>query len=194
MGRKASSSAAQDHPSSRAIAFAIRSKRRQLQMTLRQLATASGLSPAFLSQAERGLTTPSIVSLVHLAKAMGVDVNYFIATPDQGHIIHRAAAPHVIDIDSPLTYHRLTGNLPEHVMEALLIIVPPNLVLPTVTRDGEGFYYVLQGSATITIGTETFELRTGDSAHFDQRKPYTMFNNGKRAVHFLWVGTPPIFG
>ncbi len=74
-----------------------------------------------------------------------------------------------------------------------MIVVPPNLVLPTVTRDGEGFYYILDGTFSFDIGEDKFVLEAGDSAHFDQRKPSTMLNMGNADARILWVGTPPLF-
>jgi quercetin dioxygenase-like cupin family protein len=58
---------------------------------------------------------------------------------------------------------------------------------------GEGFYYVLEGKLTVTLGKDTFTLGPGDSAHFDQRHPFQMSNAGKRVLRILWVGTPAIF-
>ena len=78
-------------------------------------------------------------------------------------------------------------------MEALLMMIPPQTSTPATTRGGEGFYYVLDGKLSVTLGSETFILGSGDSVHFDQRHPYKMANVGKKMLRILWVGTPAIF-
>jgi transcriptional regulator with XRE-family HTH domain len=145
------------------IAAAIRARRRRLGLTLSDLAGKSGLSSPFLSQVERNQATPSITSLMAIARALDTDIHYFINPP------------------------------PFSEVEALLMTIPPGSVAPATAREGEGFYYVLGGRLTVTLGEETFVLGPGDSAHFDQRHPFQMGNAGKRVLRVLWVGTPTIF-
>lgn len=172
---------------------AIRDRRRRLGLTLQVLAERAGLSAPFISQVERGQVVPSIVSLMGIAKALGVDINYFISVPKQGQIVRRGASPERVDAGIPVEYHRLSGAHEERKMEALLMVVPPGLGAPTTQREGEGFWYVLEGELEMTIGGERFVLGPGDSAHFDQRHPYTVANPGKTPVRMLWVGTPALF-
>jgi len=175
------------------IASALRARRRRLGLTLKDLAEKSGLSAPFLSQVERSQTTPSITSLIAIAGAMGVDIHYFIDPPSNTQIVRRAADPEILETDTDVRYIRLTGGHAENQMEALLMTVPPGHVAPATAREGEGFYYVLDGHLTVTLGGETFVLGRGDTAHFDQRHPSQMANKGKRVLRVLWVGTPKIF-
>ena len=171
------------------IGAAVRDRRRRLGLTLQALATASDLSAPFLSQLERGLTTPSITSLRSVARALGVDIGYFISVPQAGRVVRRSHEPQRIEVNSEVEYHRLSGDHEERKMEALLMVVPPGVRAP-----GEGFWYVLDGELEVTLGSATpFVLGPGDSAHFDQRHPYAMANAGGRAVKMLWVGTPALF-
>ncbi|MDA5192678.1 helix-turn-helix domain-containing protein [Govanella unica] len=180
-----------DH--SRSIGLALKARRRQLGMTLRQLATASGLSAPFLSQAERGLTTPSLVSLISLAKALDVDIHYFVEVPTGSGFVRRASNPEYIETAPNISYIRLTGSLLNQQMEGLIILVPPKLKLPTVQREGEGLYYILEGNVHFEVDDEKFILGPGDSVHFDQRHRYTMFTDDDVTARMLWVGTPPLF-
>src|SRR5512140_2631026 len=61
-----------------AIARRLKAQRARLGLTLREVAGRSGLSVPFISQAERGHTIPSLVSLQNLARALNVTVEYFI--------------------------------------------------------------------------------------------------------------------
>ena len=176
-----------------AIGGAIRQRRQKLGMTLKDFSTKSGLSAPFLSQVERDQAIPSLVSLPQLAAALDVDTSYFIGTPAPGQIVRRADAPERIHVgSSPVDYIRLSGNHPERRMEALYMTVPPGLASPISHREGEGFWDVLEGALDVWIGREHFTLNAGDSAHFEQRHPYRMRNNGATPVRMLWVGTPAL--
>ena len=54
----------------RSVGGLLKARRRKLGMTLQELAEKAELSAAFLSQAENGKATPSIVSLINIAKAL----------------------------------------------------------------------------------------------------------------------------
>ncbi len=176
------------------IAALIRDRRKKLGLTLQDLAEQSGLSASFISQAERGKATPSVVSLMSLAKPLNVELDYFFKTPKGTRILRRGDDPEYIDIDSPVTYIRLSSGLPDEKMDAIHHIIPPGLSFPRVHREGEAFYLVLEGQLHFELGDEVFELNATDSLHFNTHLEYTMENRGKKPVRLLWVGTPPIFG
>ncbi|MDR3509705.1 MAG: cupin domain-containing protein [Caulobacteraceae bacterium] len=182
-----------DQAASLSIGAALKARRKRMDLTLTELAEKSGLSAPFISQVERGQAAPSIVSLMGLAEALGVDINYFVSVPKPNQIVRRGDEPEYIDVGLPARYTRLSGKHEERKLEALLIEVPPGATSPTASREGEGFWYVLDGEIEVTLGKETFSLRSGDSAHFDQRHPYSMRNTGTVDTRMLWVGTPALF-
>ena len=176
-----------------AIGSAIRQRRKRLGMTLQAFADESGLSVAFLSQVERDQASPSLTSLSAMSEALGVGVSYFLGTPRPGQIVRRGANPEYLDFGSEdVTYMRLSGVHEERKLEALKIVIPPRTDSPPSRRDGEGFWYVMEGQLDVWIGEEHFTLRPGDSTHFDQRHPYRMENPGPGPVVLLWVGTPAL--
>ena len=180
-------------PGPPAIGAAIRDRRRRLGMTLQGLADGCELSVPFLSQVERDLAMPSLVSLTSIASALGVDMSYFVGTPPPGQIVRRGDEPEHLHFGTgPVAYTRLSGRHEERKMEALHITVPPGLDSPSTHREGEGFWYVLEGHLDVWIGQDHFVLGAGDSAHFDQRHSYRMRNQGDEAVRMIWVGTPAL--
>ncbi|MBV5273437.1 MAG: helix-turn-helix transcriptional regulator, partial [Lamprocystis purpurea] len=52
----------------------LRNRRKKLRLTLNEVALQSGLSVSFISLAERGKATPSIVSLSRIAQALDVNI------------------------------------------------------------------------------------------------------------------------
>ena len=175
------------------IAALLRDRRRKLGMTLQVLASQSGLSPSFLSQAERGKAIPSIVSLQYLAKALDVDMSYFFETPKGTQIMRRGNAPEYINVGLPVRYIRLSSGLPDERMDALILVIPPKLVFPRDRREGEALYYVLEGRLHLELGDEPYDLGPGDSVHFNTHMSYLMKAVGSKPARVLWVGTPPLF-
>ena len=76
------------------------------------------MSAAFLSQAERGKATPSIVSLVNISRALETDIHYFITPPAPTSLVRRADKPVYVEIDSPITYKRLDASIRNQRMNA----------------------------------------------------------------------------
>ncbi len=186
-------SARADAPGLPPIGAAIRDRRRRLDLTLQDLADRSGLSVPFLSQVERDRAMPSLTSLTSIAAALGVEMSYFVGAPPPGQIVRRGSDPEHLHFGTgAVGYVRLSGRHEERKMEALHITVPPGLASPVAHREGEGFWYVLEGALDVWIGQEHFLLGPGDSAHFDQRHPYRMRNDGSDDVKMIWVGTPAL--
>lgn len=176
-----------------AIGGKIKGRRKELGLTLAELAEASGLSAPFISQAERNQTVPSLVSLTALARALQVEVNYFMEVPKDENIVRRNDEPEIIDLDSPVLYHQLSSTLPGQLMDAILMTIPPGHRFPTDQRDGEDFLFVVEGEIVSQVGDVRTLLHKGDSMHFRSISPHTAWNESDEPVVLLYVGTPSIF-
>lgn len=183
----------QAKPAKIAIGGKIKNRRKELGLTLQALAEASGLSAPFLSQAERNQTVPSLVSLTALARALRVEVTYFMEVPQDDNIVRRGGEPETIDLDSPVTYHQLSSLLPGQMMDAIMMTIPPGHRFPIDQREGEDFLFVVDGEIMSQVGELRTVLRKGDSMHFRSQSPHTAWNESDRPVVLLYVGTPSIF-
>ena len=182
------------NPVKRSIGSLLKARRLKLGLTLKELADRAELSAAFLSQAERGKATPSIVSLINIAKALDTDIHYFITPPAPTSLVRRADKPQYIDIDSPVIYKRLDAEIRNQRMNALIMEIPPGTALPVVHREeGEDFFYVLEGEVEQSIGDKVFTLRQGDSAHHNTQVDHDVVNKSDEIAKLLWVGTPVLF-
>ena len=178
----------------KSLAALIQERRKQLRLTLQELSDRAGLSPAFLSQAERGKTTPSLMSILKLAEALEVDIDYFITPPEPDTLVRRAAEPVRIEVDSPVTYYRLDGAVKNKKLTVVLAELPPHCMTPMARRDGgEEFFYVLSGELHGEVGGETFQLRAGDSIHLDTHVGRAGGNMSDTPCRVLWICTPPLF-
>ena len=170
----------------------IKQRRKALGLTLQELATRSGLSAPFISQAERDLTTPSLWSLLNLAKGLEVDVSYFMELPHTGNIVFRGHEPARIDIGSVVEYIDLASDFTGRKLDAVVLRIPPGFAFPLDSRNGEVFRYVLEGEIFATAGDIKTTLKKGDGMHFDGRMPHMVRNDSKRDALLLYVGTPAV--
>lgn len=170
----------------------IKQRRKALGMTLQELAARSGLSAPFISQAERDLTTPSVWSLMNLAKALDIEVSYFMELPATGKIVFRADEPHRIDIGSPVEYVDLASEFPDRRLDAVILRIPPGFAFPLDSHNGEIFRYVLEGELFATAGDIATTLRAGDGMHFDGRNAHMVRNDSDRDALLLYIGTPAV--
>ena len=171
----------------------IRTRRKELGLTLQQLARKSSLSAPFISQAERDLTIPSLVSLLALARALEVDLDYFMKLPEVSHIEPRDSRPCRIEIDSPVVYHDLSSPLQNRHLDVILMHIPPGHVFPVDQRNGEDVLYLISGELQASAGQTRAVLKAGDSMHFDSRLPHSARNESDRDAVLLYVGTPSVF-
>ena len=171
----------------------LKAKRLEKKLTLQEVAGQAELSASFLSQAERGKATPSVVSLINIAKALDTDIHYFISPPAAASLVSRADEPQYLNIDSPVTYRVLNASLPNQKLSSLLMEIPPGVELPSVHREeGEDVFYVIKGRVEQLIGDKLFNLKAGDCVHMNTQVDHNIVNTGKPTATILWVGTPTL--
>ncbi len=172
----------------------IRARRVQLGLTLQQLGEKAGLSPAFISLVERNKASPSLVSLVNLARALDVKASAFMEIPAGEAHMRRRSDPQHIEVDSPVEYNQLSACMRFQQMDAIFMRIPPGHVFPDDQREGEDFLYVIKGELYCELGDEKVTLAEGDSLHFNARTVHNASNLTDSEVELLYVGTPSVFG
>lgn len=170
----------------------IRELRRKAGLTLQALADQSGISVGFLSQVERDKATPSLGTLASLAAALGVEVDWFIATPRPSDAVTREGErPRFSIADSSLSYERLNAALPGGTLSSLIIHLPVGYESEVTRHTGEELIVVLEGRLRQTLGDAVMVLNPGDSVHFMGDTPHSFANAGEGPARLLWTGTSP---
>ncbi len=197
----------------------IREHRRNLHLTLEQVAKASGLSKGFLSQLERGVAQPSISSLKKISRALKVSLVDLVAqSPEPGSTngqvsIALPAEPHqhpysetvkvvqanrrkrIVLPGSTLTYDLLTPDLNRQLEVLYLHAKPGDDSGPDAIVDppGEKFGIVFRGELEVTVGEDVYHLGTGDTICFPCNYAHSWEVVGNKDVELMWVMTPPAF-
>ncbi|MDA3642575.1 XRE family transcriptional regulator [Saccharopolyspora indica] len=188
---------AADGPS-RLVGAEIKRIRAERGLTLRDLAERCGLSPGFLSLAERGINSISLTSLFALATALDVDAVELLGTAGRRsrreYSVTRHDDPDATRVVMGEREHRvLTADLPDQHLEALVTKVHPTTEPSPVTQhDGEEFCYVLRGELTFLLADEAAVLAAGDSVHFKSRIPHAIHNRGTDIAEVLWTVDRPM--
>ncbi len=184
----------EDRGSSTVLGPKIRSLRQHLALTLDEVATDAGISTPFLSQVERGLARPSVMTLVAIARVLGVKIQYLLDAPREERYVARGDRLTFFGFaDADNRFARLTQVTEGGRMEALLVRIPAGQRLNEIAaRAGEQFWYVLSGTVTLMLEGKTYVFREGDSAHYDSTDGHHWHNAGEGDALLMWVGTPSL--
>lgn len=177
------------------IGAAIKARRNQLGMTLTELAIKSERSASFLSQVENGNAGLSVTSLMQIAKALGVSINFFVDTSEDASPIRAPEDRHYFSLNGSKMRNARLGTMDEdRQLEPIHVIIPPHTTSSdTFGHAGEEFVYVLQGRLTLHIGNKVHHLGPGHSAWHRSGTRHNWSNEGDEEVHLIWVGTPKLF-
>lgn len=164
-------------------------------LTLAQVGERSGFTTGYLSQLERNLATPSLVALVGISRALGVELDYFLGTPNgRGHHFPVSRRDFFSIGRQGMQYARVSGEFPSHGLNALVVRVPPHYSSPEpMTLQGEELVYVIEGQLRYTMGDRQFDLTPGDVVHLPSNIPHRWENPSNREGAVLWIGTDQIF-
>ena len=185
----------------------IRAARRRAGLTLRQLASTTGVSASLLSQIENSRARPSVTTLYGLVAALGLSVDELLAPeaepvrpsataipldmdsrlatldasggPVTQHVLHAGNRP-VLEFESGVTWERLTNSVTPFV-DHLLVTYPPNSSSSAssklYTHFGFEHVYMLSGAIELQLEFDTCTLGAGDSIAFDCSRPHMFRNN-----------------
>lgn len=144
----------------------IRQRRRDLGLTLVDVAGRAGLSHPFLSQVERGLARPSMRSLTALASALQTTAQALLALPETAPVsVVRDAAPlPVLDIAGGTVRSLVRG---ERAMLPLEFTGAPRAFEEYYVHDGEEFLYVVDGTIEVDVEGELSQLCASDSLYYE---------------------------
>jgi transcriptional regulator with XRE-family HTH domain len=167
-------------------------------MRLADLAQATGRSIGWLSQVERGLSTPAIADLRLLAAALDVSLSSLFhhgAAPaeEQGLIVRRTSRRPIGSREAGLVEELLSPDLTD-AFEVIHSTFEPGarLTEPVTRPTTQEVGYILSGALDITLAGRTFRLSAGDSFRI-RGEPFLWSNPHADPAHVVWVIAPPIY-
>lgn len=171
----------------------IQALRKRKGISLRALASMSGLSASTVSAIERGVSAPSVATLQRLAAALETTVPKLLDAPrPQRQLVVRAHERPVVE---PETTGVLVEQLhaAETTLQSMLISVEPGHGgREAQIHEGEVFFYVLDGQLELTLDElDTYRLDQMDAITFATTRPHRWHNPGDEQTVVICIRTPP---
>jgi quercetin dioxygenase-like cupin family protein len=162
------------------LGLKIRSKRKSLGLSLRDLATKAGISTMTLQRIDTGKTSPSVSVLAEIAYCLKQRIDYFLLEdqPPKIVILHKhqqsvveSAGMKLTMLASPdLTGRNMFVNLGEAKKGSF---IDPH------TEQGHSLVYVLKGEAILEHDGIEHRLEEGDVIYYDARYTHSVKAVGK---------------
>ena len=170
----------------------LRQRRKELNLTLAQVADRVGIAQGFLSEIERDQASPSVATLIRLCDCLGVSVGSLFTSRKP--LLVRAGEREKMRYGGQLiTYELLTSRTAHQMASIMSQLQPGGMSGPeqqTLTAEEE-FVLVLQGEMVMEIGAQEFYLFEGDALTFDPRQKHRYLNPSKTGIcRTLYVITP----
>lgn len=165
-----------------AVGPRLKALRVERNLTLTEVAAASGVSASTLSRLEAGQRRPNLELLLPLARLYGVPLDDMVDAPSTGDPrIHLKPITHAGMTAVPLT--RRPGGLQafKMVLEGDARGEEPD---PRV-HEGYEWLYVLNGRLRLVLGDRDFVLRPGEAAEFDTHTPHWFASADGRPVELI---------
>src|SRR5260370_23735602 len=181
-----------------AVGQRIRDLRRTRAMSLETVAVRADLSIGFLSQIERGLSSPSLRVLATLADVLGVGIaGLFCAREDaktaSDAIVTRERQRAKLNLwRTGISKQLLSPAGSDGRLNLFLVHMEPSGSTgdELYTHDGEEAGLVLSGKMKLTVDAESWTLKQGDSFRFASRRPHRFGNPSPDAkAVVLWANS-----
>lgn len=184
----------------RSFGAQVRARRKEMELSLEELARRTGLTASFLSLVERDMSNPSLESLRHIAEALGVPPFYFSQEDDGGPttvpnpVVRAGERVKITFPPGDVTSELLVPNL-RSKLEVFISRVQPAAgnVARTPKTASEECLYVMAGRLRVVLNEQEYLLEAGDSIYIHGFALREICAVGEGEAVFLSAITPPIF-
>lgn len=170
---------------------AVKQRREAAGFSLRALAGRSGISSSMISDIERGVKSPTVVTVVRLAQALGVSAAALVnGGTDSAPRIRVLRRDEAAGGEGPARWQSLGPASPDSRIDFVRYQIPPATVLGPSAAHAAGtveHMHVAAGTVRITVGDETAELSAGDSCSCRTDAPHGVENPDPLAEALIYL-------
>jgi transcriptional regulator with XRE-family HTH domain len=179
------------------LAQDIRALRKARGLTLAETALSLGRSIGWLSQVERGISTPSIEDMRRFAELFGVALSLFFAhevsdESERGVIVRAASRRSLGTSETGLVEELLSPDLGGSFELLRSVFAPGAALKAPALRETEEAGYVVSGRFDLEVEGVWHRLGEGDSFRF-REKPFRWKNPGTEPAVVIWAVSPPVY-
>ncbi len=191
-------------------------------MTLEELSQKSEVSKSLLSQIERNISVPTVITLERITKAYGIATSDLFFELENGAkrstslesekikttnlntkrnildsknnfaVVRKGDRKKLILPRSEVEYELLSPDL-QRKIEFITVHFPAKATTEIFKHKGEECGCILEGKLKGIIGDEAVILEKGDSIYLDSSIPHRWENIGEGEVKAIWAVAPPSF-
>ena len=181
------------------VGGAVKVRREELKLTLRELASRSRISASMISDIERGAKSPTVATLATLAAALGVPISSLLETtaPTSARIrvVRSSERYPVIDPATGAKRQNFGPAILGSKVEFLRYVVPPHTTAGPFAAHAKGtieHVHLAAGALAISVGDETVRLEAGDSCscHADASHFFDNADGDVEALVYLVIEGP----
>jgi len=166
-------------------------------LTLEEVAARASLTKSYLSKLERGLSSPTIATVLKLARALDVSLDRLVGGPlDSRDILYQRAGQRVpfspARERAGYTYEAIATDRRDKAMTPFVMSPPATLEgQELVSHPGEELIFVIKGSLEVVFEDRTVRMDEGDSLYFNASLPHRSRSLGRRQAQALVVVSEP---
>lgn len=176
------------------IGAKIRDLRNQNGLTQEELADRTELTKGFISQLERGLTAPSVSTLLDIVECLGTNLSDFFHEETGQQIVFPKEDYFEKEDEDGNSITWLIATAQSRSLEPILVRLQPGQSMPLdKPHEGEEFGYVLDGKIHVHYADKTYLVKKGDSFIFQANKKHKISSASKKVSTILWISSPPSF-
>jgi transcriptional regulator with XRE-family HTH domain len=168
----------------------LRELREARNISMRSLATKSGLSANALSMIERGRASPSVSTLYKLADALGLSItSFFGSNNERRQVVFLKADERTRVSFTRGIFEGLGGEQFAGRVEPFLLTLESaaNSGPRSMTHTGHEFVFCLRGELEYQVERQLYHLSTGDSLLFAAHLKHRWKNVGNTVVSALII-------
>jgi len=173
----------------------LRTLRHEKGMPLRTMAEAAGVSVSFLSQVERGTASPSIGTLIRMARALGETVSSLFEPRSGARLVRADQRPTLIHPERQWAEELLSPRDFSRLQFIRSTVAPGGTTgtEPLSYDAAETCMLVESGTLTFWLEGEEMTLAAGDCLSYDPRQPHRLSNPTDTATVLIFASSPPSY-
>lgn len=167
-----------NEPIEPAVGLRIRLLRKRKKLTMKDLASSSGLSTNAISKIERGETSPTVASLRKISTALEVGILTLFREEEAAAVVFTKCNERHRTYVSGAIFESLGAGLIDQSLVPLIIVLDPKAGNneDTYSHSGEEFVFCLEGKVEYRVGNTIHQMDIGDSILFDPTQPHSFSN------------------
>ena len=174
----------------------LRDIRQRLGMSQRQLAKASKVANATISQIESGTMNPTVGMLKKVLDGIPLSLSEFFSDTFEVEEKVFFAAHELVEIgEGGISYRQIGASLRDKAIQFLHECYQPGAGTGkhSISHVGEECGIILKGKLEVTVGEQKKILKPGDAYYFKSTQPHFFKNVGREPCELISACSPPGF-